>query len=172
MTIRSGAMSESNEPSSEPLSPAGVARREAILRAALAAGRRRRRRTVATRVGAVAAVTVAAGVAVLLGLPDRSTPAPQVVGVRPADRRSESRPVTVPPAVETTKPADRVVISFIATDPALADRAAIRQAGVTWIRLDNDGLLAALSSDGRAGGGLLFRDGRPEVWVPARQPKR
>jgi len=159
------------DPPTPPLSPAGVARREQILRAAIAAARGRRRRRTAGRLGAVAVTAAAAALIIVLARPRQAPDGPPTADVRPAPRQPVDRPATAPVA-PATAPADRVVVSFITIDPELADRAAIRSDNVRWIRLDGDGLLAALTTDGRAGGGLVVRDGRAEVWVPPRRPPR
>lgn len=124
--------------SSNPLSPHGVERREAILAAALrAAGRRRARRRAGRAAGAFAVVVV--GLLAITALVPRSTPV--------SDPRAPSGSF-----VQTTVPLPRVVITHIETDPTLSRKLALPPQEPRWRRIGDAELLQAFADAGKSAG--------------------
>ena len=127
---------------SENLSPAGMARREAILHQTLQIVRRRRRRRQALQLTAGLAVVVLASVLIRLPqYPREVTPLP---GGGPAivDGGS-SVPLPRPPGP---------VVQVIAPDPDICTRLAAPDLPPTWRTIDDDQLLAALAETGHPAG--------------------
>ena len=122
------------------LSPAGLARRDAILRDVLAASRSRRRRRVATRGMAlmVPFVGVAAVVWAVRSPPTPAAPWPIIAGTPPLS------------------------IRVVATEAGIAERWATRASSASAERLDDDNLFLILKSEGRATG-LIRTEGRVTV---------
>jgi hypothetical protein len=136
-----------------PLSPAGLRRRDAILRLALDEARRgRRRRRVAQRTF-IAAVIFAVSAVVSIDRLRRPT------NDRPVARHAPA-PSPVKPAPVIT--GGEVTVVEIRTDPTLADRLALPRQAATWRLISDDELLDAL---GRAGqpAALAFDNGRPNL---------
>jgi hypothetical protein len=137
----------------EPLSPAGVARREQIRRLArrAAAGRRWRRR--AGRTAIVAAVLAAA--------------APLLWPRRPAPPASPHPPTVVARRRDPTPPPPVTsVVTYVATDATITDRWSVRPTPPRWVVIGDRELLDTLAAAGRPAGlmtvdgheRLLFRD--------------
>lgn len=138
-----------------PLSPAGVCRREAILRLARAAARSRRRRRRAGRAAGLAVVAVVTAWAALR--PHRgelpSTPlvrSPQTIPTPAPARRS---------LVAASPPRPEIVVTRVETDPDLLRRWKVPPQTPTWQWLTDDELFHALDDAGRPAG-LAYIDGR------------
>lgn len=122
------------------ISPAGRARRDAILRDVLAASRSRRRRR---------AVTRAAGLMLpVIGL------AAAVWAVRSAPAPITPRPIVAAPTSPT--------IQIVATQAGIADRWSARPAATGAEQLDDENLFLILKAEGRATG-LVRTEGRVTV---------
>jgi hypothetical protein len=122
-----------------PLSVAGEARREEILRLAKGEARRRRRRRVGVRIGAVCAV---------LGL--------GVVMMWPGGKATEVAVKVLP--TKAPEPAAELKITFIQTDPTIADRLAVSPAR-SWTVMDDDQLLRSMADAGHPAG-LISMNGQ------------
>ncbi|MCC6661354.1 MAG: hypothetical protein IT437_10760 [Phycisphaerales bacterium] len=122
------------------LSPAGIARRDAILGGVLAASRSRRRRRAVARGAALAVPVIALGATVwaVRSAPAPAAPSPVVVG--------------------TPTP----TIRLVATEAGIAERWASRASPASVERLDDDDLFLILRSEGRATG-LIRTEGRVTV---------
>jgi hypothetical protein len=123
-----------------PLSVAGEARREEILRLAKGEARRRRRRRAGVRVGAVCAV-LGLGVVVMIWPGGKATEV--VVKVLPT---------------KAPEPAAGLRITFIQTDPTIADRLAVSPAR-SWTVMDDDQLLRSMADAGHPAG-LISMNGQ------------
>ena len=122
-----------------PLSVAGKARREEILRLAKGEVRRRRRRRVAVRVGAMCAV---------LGL--------GVMVMWPSGRTVEVAVKVLP--MKAPERAAGLRITFIQTDPTIADRLSVSPAR-SWTVMDDDQLLRSMADAGHPAG-LISMNGQ------------
>jgi len=129
----------------ESLSPAGLLRREAILRATLGTVReRRRRRRTVQLMAAVAAVALLA----LLSYPRRPTgaaaPQPGPLVVLPPS----TGPSNPPGNSDTAGP----LVQVIPADPTVSTRLAVPALPPTWRSIDDDVLLATLAETGQPAG--------------------
>ena len=116
----------------ENLSPAGLARRAAILNTTLRAVRRRRR----TRRAAVGALAATAALAAFLLRPARfSPPSPFNPGGS----------IQAPPVAEWH-------IEIVSADPTVAERLIVRDTPRTWTLLGDDELIAVLADAGQQAG--------------------
>jgi hypothetical protein len=156
------------------LSPVGRRRREAILYVALQAAGKRRFHRRAVHAAAGCGVTALLAMVTLMLLPHRGTgpasphvveaPPPAPARITPAVTASPSLPL--PDRVHVVRPHRvEVTIAPIRTDPTLVDQWAVPRitasGGVQ--RVDDVALMKALGSAGLSGG-VVVRQGRPELW--------
>ena len=158
----------------EMLSPAGRRRRHAILHTALKAARQRRVRRHAARAAAGGGMATAIAIVTLLSLPRGETgPGKANIVEAPSPKPTYvARPIATSPSplladrVYVVRPRHvEVTIVSIATDRTLANQwAAPRSlAGAEVQRIDDAVLMKALGSAGLSGG-VVVREGRPELW--------
>ncbi len=134
-------MSESNV----PLSPEGIQQRERILRLAQREARSLKHRRHSARIGGACIILAVIALGLMLIVPGK-----------PPVRMVKSTPAPPPPAVQQTP---GIVVTFIQTDPTLADRLAIRPQPPRWRSIDDDELLTSLADAGQPAG-LIYVNGK------------
>ncbi len=134
-----------------PISPAGMQRREAILRLAKQqAGKKRFRRRGRHAAIAIIPLLFVAGILMQYVRSNSSNKSQPV---------AKTSPIVVPAPRLPVPPVPAVIISWITTDPTITDRLAIRPQRRTWKEMNDDQLLQSLAAAGQPSG-LIRLDGR------------
>jgi hypothetical protein len=147
----------------EQLSPAGEARRAAILGVALRTVRRRQRGRRLAAAGGVAGVLLIAGVLLRTSLRDL---APGDAAVEPATRLANGAPPAAPgpgaPVIagdDGAAAGQLTLVTVVPADPTVVTRLAAPAATGSWQRIDDHELLAGVAETGMKAG-LVEINGR------------
>jgi len=141
----------------DPLSPAGLERREEILLLARGAARRRRVRRNASRAAAMGLSVLLIGGGLVVHMVRVSHPvrSPHPVAQAPIPVPPAPSKVSTPP-----KPApDHITIAAIRTDPTITARLSVGHPRPRWKTIGDEELLQSLAEAGKPSG-LIETDGR------------